>query len=320
MGKLIDELRRIWQGISQPSPLFGIGLAAACIALSTAARWCLSLIRPDVFFTPYFPAVFFATAFGGYRVGIPTAMAGGLLGVAVNFGDAAADPARFALLIIFWAVCGLTIWGVEHYRSIASQQRGIAKRLIQEEEYRKLVVDELQHRLKNKTSTVHAVLHQVLADQPQVWASIDYRLRALSKTDDLIARVDSSGCDIKDLLISELGPYGHVRFTLNGNPLFLPTKLAVSLALMFHELATNAAKYGAFSSARGLLQVSWTTIDDRLSIVWDETEGPAVGAIGDPGFGTKLLTSALRPFDGKTEIAFLKSGVHCTMQCRVPAS
>jgi two-component sensor histidine kinase len=320
MGKLIDEFRRIWQGISQPSLLFSIGFAAACLALATVARWCLSLIRPDVFFTPYFPAVLFATAFGGYRIGIPTAIVGGLLGVIVNFGDAAADSARLALLMIFWAVCGLTIWGVEHYRSIASQQRGIAKRLIQEEEYRKLVVDELQHRLKNKLSTIHAVLHQVLADQPQIWASIDPRIRALSKTDDLIARVDGTGCDIKDLLISELGPYGHVRFTLNGNPLFLPAKLAVSLALMFHELATNAGKYGAFSSARGLLQVSWTVTDDRLNIVWDETEGPPVGAIGEPGFGTKLLKSALRPFDGKTEIAFLKTGVHCTMQCRLPAS
>jgi len=320
MGKLTDEFRRIWQGISQPSPLFSIGFAAACLALATVARWCLSLIRPDVFFTPYFPAVFFATAFGGYRIGIPTAIAGGLLGVTVNFGDAAPDSARLALLMIFWAACGLTIWGVEHYRSIASQQRGIAKRLIQEEEYRKLVVDELQHRLKNQLSTIHAVLHQVLAEQPQIWTSIDQRIRALSKTDDLIARVDGTGCDIKDLLISELGPYGHVRFTLNGNPLFLPAKLAVSLALMFHELATNAGKYGAFSSARGLLQVSWTVTDDRLNIVWDETEGPPVGAIGEPGFGTKLLKSALRPFDGKTEIAFLKTGVHCTMQCRLPAS
>jgi len=320
MGKLTDEFRRIWQGISQPSPLFSIGFAAACLALATVARWCLSLIRPDVFFTPYFPAVFFATAFGGYRIGIPTAIVGGLLGVTVNFGDAAPDSARLALLMIFWAACGLTIWGVEHYRSIASQQRGIAKRLIQEEEYRKLVVDELQHRLKNQLSTIHAVLHQVLAEQPQIWTSIDQRIRALSKTDDLIARVDGTGCDIKDLLISELGPYGHVRFTLNGNPLFLPAKLAVSLALMFHELATNAGKYGAFSSARGLLQVSWTVTDDRLNIVWDETEGPPVGAIGEPGFGTKLLKSALRPFDGKTEIAFLKTGVHCTMQCRLPAS
>ena len=147
-------------------------------------------------------------------------------------------------------MCGLTIWGIEHYRSIAAQQRDIAKRLIQEEAYRKLVVDELQHRLKNKLSTIHAVLHQVLHDQPKVWASIDQRIRALSATDDLIARADGSGCDIKDLLLSELGPYGHVRFTLNGDPLFLPAKLAVSLALIFHELATNAGKYGAFSSPR----------------------------------------------------------------------
>ena len=320
MVKLIDELRRGWQGTTQPSPLFSIGFAAACLALATAVRWCLALIRPDVFFTPYFPAVFFATAFGGLRVGIATAFLGGLLGITVNFSAASADFARLALMAVYLIVCGLMIWGIEHYRSIASQQRQIAKRLIQEEEYRELVVGELQHRLKNKLSTIHAVLHQVLHDQPRVWAGIDQRIRALSATDDLIIRADGGGCDIKDLLLSELGPYGHVRFTLNGNSLFLPAKLAVSLALIFHELATNAGKYGAFSSARGLLQVSWSVSDDSLNIAWDETEGPAVEAVGRAGFGTRLLKSALRPFDGKTEIAFLKTGVHCTMQCRIPRS
>src|ERR1700694_4460740 len=248
----------------------------SCFVDRAAARWSLALIRPDVFFTPYFAALFFAPARGGFRVGIATALAGGVLGVTVNFNDASADPARLALLAIYLIVCGLTVWGIEHYRSIASNQREISKRLIREEEYRKLVVDELQHRLKNKLSTVHAVLHPVLQDQPQIWASIDHRLRAMSATDDLIARVDRHGCDIKDLLLSELGPYGHVRFTLNGNPLFLPDKLAVSLALIFHELATNAGKYGAFSSNHGLLQVSWSVSDDRLNITWDETEGPAV--------------------------------------------
>jgi len=318
MAELIDEFRRGWQGISRPSLLFSIGFAVSCVALSTAARWCLALIRTDIFFTPYIPAVFFATAFGGLRVGIATAILGGALGATVNFGDSTADFARMALMVIYLIVCGLTIWGIEHYRSIASQQREISRRLIQEEEYRKLVVDELQHRLKNKLSTVHAVLHQVLHDQPQIWTRIDQRMRALSATDDLIAKVDGSGCDIRDLLLSELGPYGHVRFTLNGNPLFLPAKLAVSLALIFHELATNAGKYGAFSSARGLLQVSWSVTDDRLNIIWDETEGPTIGAIGEAGFGTKLLKSALTPFHGKTEISFLKTGVHCTMQCRIP--
>ena len=278
------------------------------------------MIRPDIYFTPYFPAVFFATAFGGYRIGIATAGVSGLLGIMLDFGDAPNDFAKLVLMTIFLAVCGLTVWGVEHYRSLASKQREVSDRLIREEAYRRLIVDELQHRLKNKVSTIHAVLHQVLQNQPQVWASIDQRMRALSATDDLIAKVDGRGCDIKDLLLSELGPYGHVRFTLNGEPLFLPAKLAVSLALIFHELATNAGKYGAFSSARGLLQVSWSVTDGRLNIAWDETEGPPIGNIGEPGFGSKLLKSALGAFEGRAEITYLKSGVHCTMQCRIPAA
>jgi two-component sensor histidine kinase len=320
MTKLIDEFRRGWQGISQPSLPLSLAFAAFCLVLATAVRWGLAQIRPDVFFTPYFPAVFFAAAFGGFRIGIATTLAGGVLGVIVNFSNAVTDSARLALLVMFWAVCGLTIWGVEHYRTIVARQQKIAKRLIREEQYRKLVVDELQHRLKNKSSTIHAVLHQALQDQPDIWGRIDHRIRALSATDDLIAQVDGNGCDITDLLRSELGPYGHVRFNLNGDPLFLPAKLAVSLALMFHELATNAGKYGAFSSARGFLQVSWSAADDRLNVIWDETEGPPVENVGEPGFGTRLLKSALRPFDGKSEISYLKTGVHCTMQCRIPAS
>src|SRR3981189_2322342 len=123
MVKLIDEFRRGWQGTSQPSPLFNIGFAASCVVLSTAARWCLSLIRPDVFFTPYIPAVFLATAFGGFRIGIATAIAGGVLGVTVNFGVASADSARLALLAIYLVACGVMIRGIERFRSIASNQR-----------------------------------------------------------------------------------------------------------------------------------------------------------------------------------------------------
>jgi len=69
------------------------------------------MIRPDVYFTPYFPAVFFATAFGGYRIGIATSILSGVLGVTVNFGGAPNDFAKMALLTIFMIVCGITIWG-----------------------------------------------------------------------------------------------------------------------------------------------------------------------------------------------------------------
>jgi two-component sensor histidine kinase len=295
-----------------------VTFAAACLLLATLVRWGLAQVRPDIFFTPYFPAVLFATAFGGLRIGVATALIGGVLGVVVNFSDALADRSRFTLLTLYWGVSALTIWGVEHYRAMLAEQRRISKRLIEEEEYRKLLVDELQHRLKNKLSTVHAVLHQVLHDQPQVWARIDPRLRSLAATDDLISRIDKGGCDIRDLLIAELGPYGHVRFTLNGDRLFLPPKLAVTLSLMFHELATNAGKYGAFSAPRGLLQVSWTVSGDRLTVTWDETEGPSIDKVSEPGFGTKLLKSALSAFDGKSEVSYLKTGLHCIMQCRIP--
>ena len=323
MDKLIDEIRRSWLGLSQPSPIISIGIAAACLVLATFLRWGLAQIRPDSFFTPYFPAVFLAAAFGGLRIGVVTALLGAALGVGLNFSDANflnvhADAARFVLLVLYLAISALTIWGVAHYRSLLIEQRRISRRLIEEEEYRKLLVNEMQHRLKNKLSTVHAVLHQVLSDQHQVWARIDPRLRSLAKTDDLISQVDNAGCDIRDLLISELEPYGHIRFMLNGDPLFLPAKLAVTLSLMFHELATNASKYGAFSAPHGLLQVSWTVSDDRLTITWDETEGPSVEHISTPGFGSRLLKSALRAFDGKTEISYLKTGLHCIMQCRIP--
>src|SRR3978361_1300014 len=110
MAKLIDEFRQAWRGTSQPSPLFSAGFAASCLVAATAARWSLSLIRPDVFFTPYFPAVFFATAFGGLRIGSSTALLGGALGVAINFSPEHADFARLALLLIYLMVSGMTIW------------------------------------------------------------------------------------------------------------------------------------------------------------------------------------------------------------------
>src|SRR5215475_8682114 len=143
MAKLIDEFRRGWQGTSQPSLSLAIVFAILCLVLSTALRWGLSQIRPHLFFTPYFPAVVLATMLGGWRIGILTAIAAGALGVTVNFGDATADSARIVLLAIYWAVCAVAIWGVEHYRGIAAHQRDISKRLIEEEGYRKLLVDEL---------------------------------------------------------------------------------------------------------------------------------------------------------------------------------
>ena len=126
MTKLIDEFRHGWQGVSQPSLPLSLGFAVLCLR-----RWrppragALPRSGPDVFFTPYFPAVFFAAAFGGFRIGILTAIAAGALGVVVNFGDAAADPARFVLLLIFWAVGGADDLG---RRALPDHRRAAARR------------------------------------------------------------------------------------------------------------------------------------------------------------------------------------------------
>src|SRR5712671_6758152 len=101
MTRWTDEFRHGWLGVTQPSLPLGLGFAALCLALATAARWALTLIRPELAFTLYFPAVLFATAFGGFRIGLATAVAGGVLGTVLAFGEPPADAARMVLLLIY---------------------------------------------------------------------------------------------------------------------------------------------------------------------------------------------------------------------------
>jgi two-component sensor histidine kinase len=303
-----------------PSAIVGFTLAGSCLILATALRFGISLLRPDVPYSPYLPAVLVAAMFGGARAGIAAAIGGVALALMLDFGGAPRGLSAAVLVGVYFIVAPVVILGVQRYRSLAADRRELTIRLGKEQRYRELVVEELQHRLKNKLATIHAVIRQALHDYPAAWSRIDSRIRALSATDDLIARTDDRGCDIIDLLRLELDPYGDARFILNGKPLFLPAKLAVSLALVFHELATNAAKYGALSTPHGLLHVSWTVTNDMLSIVWDESGGPMITAPGKPGFGTHLLNAGLRAFDGKSEAALLSTGLHCMMQCRIEPS
>src|SRR4051794_36143760 len=110
MARWTDEFRRGWQGETQPSLPFCLGFAAFCLALATAARWALALIRPELAFAPYFPAVLFATAFGGFRIGLATLTAGGLLGIVMAFGEQPPESTRMALLLIYVMVSALIIW------------------------------------------------------------------------------------------------------------------------------------------------------------------------------------------------------------------
>jgi len=313
----LTQFKQVWRGEKEAAPAASYGFVVVCLTLATAARWGISLVRTDAPYSFYFPAVLLTTVFGGVRIGVATAIIGAVLGSVISFAEPPIGSIRIALLTIYVVVSGLTIWAAQHYRSIAQYYRDLSSKLQMEENYRKLIVAELSHRLKNKLATVHAVVHQVLRDQPQMWAAVDSRLRALGATDDIISRSERGGCDIGELLRLEIAPYGESRVTLVGNPVHIPPKLAVSLGLMFHELATNAAKHGALSTPNGFLQISWRIVGDRLSLIWDENNGPPVTKPEKTGFGTRLLASALTPFGGHVQTDYFPAGLHCIISCKI---
>lgn len=205
MTKLIDELWRGWQAIPAFTA-FEPCFATFCLALATAVRWASAHIRPDVFFYALLSGrVLRRRLLRWLPDRVLTAIAGGILGLAVNFGDTVADPARIALLAMFLAVSGLTIWGVEHYRTLVteaakgSQAPDPGRGIPQTRDRRAAAPAEEQ------------VLHHSCRAAPGIAGSAadlgphDHRICSLSATDDLIGRVDGNGCDIMDLLVPELG-------------------------------------------------------------------------------------------------------------------
>jgi len=192
-------------------------------------------------------------------------------------------------------------------------------------EHNEVLSRELSHRIKNIFAVIGSLISMSARQAPEhrdFATRIRQRIQALGRAHDYVRPAEGKRrTGLHGMLADLFSPYGRgdgAKVAVNGDDVTIAAHAATPLALVFHELATNAGKYGAFSSPRGFLQVSWTRLDDRLKLTWDETEGPPIEDVGKPGFGTKLLGVALSPFDGKTETSFLKTGIHCTMQCRIP--
>jgi two-component sensor histidine kinase len=200
----------------------------------------------------------------------------------------------------------LIVWAADRHRSLT-------KRLQDEEKFRKLTVEELAHRLKNKIATIQAIISFQLRDSPQTRDAIIGRLNALAATDNLILETQGQGARLREILSVELGPYEPSRIAVEGPVVLLSPKLAMSMALLFHELATNAAKYGALSSATGQVSISWSLSGTRLNLEWRESGGPIVATPIHRGFGTRLLSVALDQFGGTVETTFQPTGVICKL-------
>lgn len=197
----------------------------------------------------------------------------------------------------------------------------------------KMLIDELNHRVKNTLSTVQSIVVQGLrepAGPTAIRESIESRILALSRSHDLLTSAKWEGAGLYDLVSTALHPFevvaGHAeRFTIAGENLKLNPKTTLSLAIAFHELATNAVKYGAFSNDAGKVEISWTLGsdggDDRLVLRWRERGGPPVSAPAHRGFGSWVLERGLaHELGGKVALQFLERGLLCTIDIPAPSA
>jgi two-component sensor histidine kinase len=191
------------------------------------------------------------------------------------------------------------------------------------EERQQLLVNELNHRVKNTLATVQSIASQTLrnARTPQeAQRSFESRLIALSRAHDVLTREKWQGASLYEVVAQALEPYsdgGEDRLHLSGPHVRLTPRMALALAMAMQELATNAVKYGALSNAQGEIAIGWTVEDGApamLHLRWEESGGPPVEAPERRGFGSRLIERSLADeLEGQVRIAFAATGVVCTI-------
>jgi PAS domain S-box-containing protein len=195
----------------------------------------------------------------------------------------------------------------------------------QAEERRQLLVNELNHRVKNTLATVIGVAKQTLrtAETPQEFVqSFEDRLHALSQAHNLLTQTSWRGATVMDVLRLELAPHvgGEAdRYIAAGDEVQLSPKAAVMLGMAFHELATNAVKYGALSASTGQVGITFFRSADGtpggLKIVWQERGGPPVHPPRRRGFGSRLLQEGIEyELGGTVTLGFKPEGLRCTIE------
>jgi PAS domain S-box-containing protein len=189
-----------------------------------------------------------------------------------------------------------------------------------------LLAREVDHRARNALAVVQAIVRLARADTTESYVkAIEGRIRALAQTHELLSQSRWQGADVSRLVTDELAPYrgrGGARITADGPPVILPPDKAQTLALALHELATNAAKYGALSSEQGELAIKWTFEEDYLTLDWRERGGPSTEPPSTSGFGTKIINASLNSRnEGQAKFNWRPEGLHCTlaMSCSTAA-
>lgn len=181
-----------------------------------------------------------------------------------------------------------------------------------------LLMRELQHRIKNTLSTVRAIAARsarTTSDPAAFVKAFENRLIALAATHELLTDGKWEGADVRALVEHELRPYDISRLRLRGDSQLIPPRAALPLGLALHELATNAAKYGALSTEQGRVELEWWVEDrpdgPRLCFRWREFDGPEVRGPSRRGFGTELLDGMMRR-GAEPVLDFARTGLSCS--------
>jgi len=193
----------------------------------------------------------------------------------------------------------------------AEERRRVAER-------DKLLMAELDHRVKNTIANIQALVLRTSRSADSLTGfveGLDGRIKSMAKSHSLLSQSRWEGVSIDRLLREELDPYtsGRSSAVLGGVEIVLTPKSALSLSLAIHELATNAAKFGAFSKKDGTVSVSWRmTAEGGVDLSWREVGGPTVRPPARRGFGSTLIERALAmETGGRANLQYLEAGVVC---------
>lgn len=202
-------------------------------------------------------------------------------------------------------------------------------------EHQQLLIHELNHRVKNTLATVQAFTTQSLrsaASLHDAREAITARLIALAKAHDVLTAEKWESADLSRIVDDALCLHNadRQRCRWQGNPVRVMPRIALALSMMLHELATNATKYGALSNEAGIVSVTWATVDaegasdearPRLTMRWQERNGPPVTAPIRRGFGSRMIERGLaNELGGEVQIDYEPAGVVCTLDIPLEAA
>jgi PAS domain S-box-containing protein len=192
-----------------------------------------------------------------------------------------------------------------------------------------MLIDELNHRVKNTLSTVQSIVSQAFRKSSDViQEAIEDRIFALSRSHDLLTRESWEGAGLVDIVHAALEPFEigdrrAKRLVITGSNIRVTPKATLVLGIALHELATNAVKYGAFSNNTGSILITWTIEPspdgDRLILHWQEKGGPPVTPPSHKGFGSHVIERGLaHELGGSVDLDYHPGGVICTINIPAP--